>query len=178
MNEHDDFEEEYTGPSKSQVKREMHALQDLGKKICELSKKQLATLPLSETMKEAVAEWDRIKKNEAKRRHLQYVGKVMRTEDVDAIQEALDFLDPSSDVYNRILHQQEKWRDRLINDGNDALKAFCDEFEVNDIQRLRQLTRNAVKEQKEKEAQGDEAIQKSGGKSAARKLFLFIKEHY
>jgi len=176
MTEYEDDFEEYSGPSKSQVKREMHALQDMGKKICELPKKQLAALPLSETMKEAIAEWDRIKKNEAKRRHLQYVGKVMRTEDVEAIQEALDLLDPSSDVYNRILHQQEKWRDRLINDGNDALKAFCDEFKVEDMQRLRQLIRNAAKEQKEKEANPD--AQKSSGKSAARKLFLFIKEHY
>ena len=176
MTEHEDDFEEYSGPSKSQVKRDMHALQDLGKKICELPKKQLATLPISETLKEAVAEWDRIKKNEAKRRHLQYVGKVMRSEDVEAIQAALDFLDPSSDVYNRILHQQEKWRDRLINEGNSALQAFCDEFNVLDIQKLRQLIRNAAKEQKEKEANPDE--QKSSGKSAARKLFLFIKEHY
>lgn len=176
MTDYEDDFEEFSGPSKSQVKREMHALQDMGKQICELSKKQLATLPLSDTMKEAVAEWDRIKKNEAKRRHLQYVGKVMRSEDVEAIQEALELLDPSSDVYNRILHQQEKWRDRLINDGNDALKAFCDEFEVLDMQKLRQLIRNAAKEQKEKEANPD--AQKATGKSAARKLFLFIKEHY
>lgn len=178
MNEHDDDQfEEYSGPSKSQVKREMHALQDLGKRICELPKKQLKLLPLTSTMIEAVAEWDRIKKNEAKRRHLQYVGKVMRTEDVDAIQIALDKQDPSTEEYNRVLHQQEKWRDRLILEGKDSLSDFCAQFEVNDIQHLRQLIRNAAKEHKDKEANPD-APQIKSGKTAARKLFLFIKTCY
>jgi len=178
MSEHNEDEfEEYSGPSKSQVKREMHALQDLGKRICELPKKQLKLLPLSVTMIEAVEEWDRIKKNEAKRRHLQYVGKVMRTEDVDAIQLALDKQDPSSDEYNRVLHQQEKWRDRLINDGKDALSEFCEQFDVSDMQHFRQLIRNAVKEQEAKMA-NPEAPQAKSGKTAARKLFLFIKTCY
>lgn len=173
-----DIEEEfeYSGPSKSQVKREMHALQDLGKQICELPKKQFIKIPLSSTMVEAVAEWHRIKKNEAKRRHLQYVGKVMRSEDIDAIKEALEMLNPSSEIYNRILHQQEKWRDRLILEGNDALKAFADEFNVINMQNLRALIRNAVKEHKEKEANPD--AEKNTGKTAARKLFMCIKEHY
>lgn len=171
-----DEEFEYSGPSKSQVKREMHALQDMGKKICELPVKQRAKLPLSVTMLEATEEWDRIKKNEAKRRHLQYVGKVMRSEDVEAIQVALDKLDPSSDEYNRVLHLQEKWRDRLIEDGNDALQEFCSNFEVQDIQHLRQVIRNAVKERKEKDANPDAPAKT--GKTAARKLFLEVKKYY
>lgn len=178
MNEHDDDQfEEYSGPSKSQIKREMHALQELGKRICELPKKQLKLLPLSATMVEAVEEWDRIKKNEAKRRHLQYVGRVMRSEDVEAIQLALDKQDPSSEEYNRVLHQQEKWRDRLILDGKDALNDFCQQFEVNDMQHFRQLIRNAVKEHETKIASPD-APQSKSGKTAARKLFLYIKTCY
>lgn len=174
MHEEEQFEEDL-GPSKSQVKREMHALQEMGKRICELPKKQLAEMPISETMREAVAEWDRISKKEAKRRHLQYVGKVMRTEDADAIQEALDILDPSSDAYNRILHQQEKWRERLISEGNEALTQFADAFPATDMQHLRQLIRNAAKEKKEIEAG---KAKQSSGKSAARKLFLYIKSVY
>jgi ribosome-associated protein len=175
MNDNDE-EFEYSGPSKSQVKREMHALQGLGEKICLLPKKQLIKLPLSDTMALAVEEWHRIKKHEAKRRHLQYIGRIMRSEDLEAVQEAMDMLNPSSEIYNRILHQQEKWRDRLINDGNDALKAFADEFDVIDMQNLRALIRNAVKEQKDREANPD--AEKNTGKTASRKLFLGIKEHY
>lgn len=177
MTDEYEFEDEYLGPSKSQVKREMHALQDLGKKICLLPKKQLAKLPLSQTMLDAVAEWDRIKKHEARRRHLQYVGKVMRTENVEDIQEALDLMDPSSEAFNRVLHQQEKWRDRLINEGKTALSEFCEAFNVEDIQQLRQLIRNAIKEQKDME-QAPETAQKPQGKTAARKLFLHIKSFY
>ncbi|MFY0642656.1 MAG: DUF615 domain-containing protein [Bermanella sp.] len=178
MSEYEDDQfEEYSGPSKSQIKREMHALQELGKRICELPKKQLKTMPLSATMIEAVAEWDRIKKNEAKRRHLQYVGRVMRTEDTESIQLALDKSDPSSEEYNRVLHQQEKWRDRLITEGKDALSEFCEQFEVTDIQHLRQLIRNAAKEHEAKLANPD-APQVKMGKTAARKLFLFIKTFY
>ncbi|MGR6873511.1 ribosome biogenesis factor YjgA [Pseudomonas sp. HK3] len=178
MSEYEDDQfEEYSGPSKSQIKREMHALQELGKRICELPKKQLKTLPLTATMIEAVAEWDRIKKNEAKRRHLQYIGRVMRSEDVESVQLALDKQDPSSEEYNRVLHQQEKWRDRLITGGKDALSEFCDQFDVTDIQHLRQLIRNAAKEHEDKEANPD-THQAKMGKSAARKLFLFIKTFY
>ena len=176
MHEDDQLESEYSGPSKSQVKREMHALQDLGKFICELPRKQRINLPLSDTFLVAVEEWGRLKKNEAKRRHLQYVGKVMRTEDLEGIQLALDKMNPSSDVFNRVLHQQERWRDRLIDQGNTALNEFCEEFEVKDMQHLRQLIRNAVKEQKLKE-ENPEAAAKMG-KTDARKLFLFIKTHY
>lgn len=173
MNEYDDFE--YSGPSKSQVKREMHALQELGKRICELPKKQLKVLPISETMLAAVAEWDRLKQHEAKRRHLQYVGKVMRSEDLDAINLFLDKVDTSSDEYNRVLHLQEKWRDRLIMEGNDALQEFCEKFQVDEIQHLRQLIRNAVKEYKEKQA--NPFAEPKTGKTDARKLFLFIKNY-
>lgn len=176
MSDNEEFENEYSGPSKSQVKREMHALQDLGKLVCELPKKQLASLPLSETMLKAVEEWHRLKKHEAKRRHLQYVGKIMRTLDLEELQAAMDMLNPSSDAFNRVLHQQERWRDRLINNDNGALNEFCEEFKVNEIQLLRQLIRNAVKEAQFKE-ENPEAQVKSG-KSAARKLFLFIKEQY
>ncbi len=176
MNDNDQFEDEYLGPSKSQVKREMHALQDLGKFICELPKKQLVNVPLSDTMLVAIEEWRRLKKHEAKRRHLQYVGKIMRTEDLEAVQLALDKMNPSSDEYNRVLHQQERWRDRLIEQGNEALNEFCSEFEVNDVQPLRQLIRNASKESLLKE-ENPEAQAKSG-KSAARKLFLYIKGFY
>ncbi len=176
MHDDDQLEDEYSGPSKSQVKREMHALQDLGKFICELPKKQLADIPLSETMLVAVNEWSRIKKNEAKRRHLQYIGKIMRTQDLEAVQLALDKINPSSDVFNRVLHQQERWRDRLIELGNESLNEFCKEFDVSDVQHLRQLIRNAVKEQQQK-AENPDAQAKSG-KSAARKLFLYIKSFY
>ena len=78
MKDHQDNDApEYDGPSKSQLKREMHALQDLGKRMLDLSNDQLETLPISETLRAAIEESRRIRQNEAKRRHLQYIGKVI-----------------------------------------------------------------------------------------------------
>jgi len=139
-----------------------------GKRFASCPKKQLAALPLSETMKEAIAEWDRIKKNEAKRRHLQYVGKVMRDEDDEAIREALELLDPSSEAYGRIQKQQEQWRTRLVSDAN-AMNQFIEQFPEVDRQQLRTLVRNASKEMNSEPP-------KPGANF--KKLFKFIKEQY
>src|SRR5690554_2837159 len=86
MSQHDDMphdqdSEDYLGPSKSQLKREMHALQELGKRMLDLSDEQLASLTISETLKAAIVESRRINQREARRRHLQYIGKVIRQED-------------------------------------------------------------------------------------------------
>ena len=100
----------------------------------------------------------------------------MRSEEIEEVQLALDKLNPSSEEYNRVLHLQEKWRERLIHGGNDALNEFCGKYDVEDIQHFRQLIRNAVKEQKDKEANPD--AQPKTGKTASRKLFLGIKKYY
>ena len=61
-------------PSKSQRKRDMHARQDLGKKLVELTGAQLGRLPLEEGLLAAIVETQRVSGHEAKRRQLQYVG--------------------------------------------------------------------------------------------------------
>ena len=90
----------------------------------------------------------------------------MRSEDIDAIQEALDLLDPSSEAYGRIIRQQEQWRARLIED-NQALNEFIDTYPQVDRQQLRNLVRNAQKEMKSEPP-------KPG--ASYKKLFQFIKE--
>ena len=79
MNDSQDDAPEYLGPSKSQLKREMHQLQDLGRRMLDLSNDQLNTLPISETLRAAIEESRRIRQNEARRRHLQYIGTVSYT---------------------------------------------------------------------------------------------------
>ena len=80
MTDFDQFENDDDIPkSKTQIKREMEALQDLGKKLLGLSKNQLKKVEMSDTLREAFVEAGRIKQHEAMRRHLQYIGKIMRT---------------------------------------------------------------------------------------------------
>jgi ribosome-associated protein len=73
---------EYRGPSKSQLKREMTALQDLGEELVELSRERLAKIDMPERLRDAILDAQRITKHEARRRQMQYIGKIMR--DVDA----------------------------------------------------------------------------------------------
>lgn len=158
----DDFQE----ISKSELKREAHRHQQLGKKLAELNPKKWRDLPISENLFNALVENNRLTQNEAKRRHLQYIGKIMRDEDIDAIQAGLDLLDPSSEVYGRRIKQQEMWRTRLVSD-DAGLNAFIEEFPAVDRQQLRNLVRNAQKEMSSEPP-------KPG--TNYKKLFQFIRE--
>ena len=159
---------EYEIVSKSEMKRDMIKLQEIGERIVALPRKKAMELPLSEMMKAAVREADRVGKNEAMRRHMQYIGRLIRSEDIPAIQEALDLLDPSTEAYGRVTGQQEQWRTRLITDPN-ALNDFIEMFPQVDRQNLRTLIRNATKEMSTEPP-------KPG--SNYKNLFKAIKEQY
>mgnify|MGYP001007350934 CR=1 FL=1 len=80
-------------PSKSQRKRESHALQALGEQLVELRDDVLLRLPLDEDLVEAIRFARTIRSHEGRRRQLQLVGKLMRHADGEAIlQEALESL--------------------------------------------------------------------------------------
>jgi len=153
--------------SKSQIKREMLALQALGKKLTELKPAQLEKMPIGECLMKAVKESYNIQQREAKRRHLHFIGKLMRAEDEEAIQYALDQFDSSSLRYAQELHLVEVWRERLINGDTESLTAFIEEKPEVNVQLLRQLIRNAQK---------DLSQEKNTG--AAKKLFKFIRTLY
>ncbi|MBD3897357.1 DUF615 domain-containing protein [Halomonas sp. ML-15] len=151
--------------SKTQRKQEMQALQALGEKIIALSDAERARLPLSDEMLAAVEETGRIRSHEGRRRHMQYVGKVMRREDMAAIQAAFDQFEQETLQRDHAFHRLEKWRERLIEQGDDAVEAFIVEFPDVDRQALRQLIRNAQRE-------------RSQGKppTSSRKLFRLIRD--
>lgn len=167
MSQHEHYEDdEEFGKSKSQLKREMHDLQDLGKRMLDLSNDQLDTLPISDTLRSAIEESRRIRQNEAKRRHLQYVGKIIRQEDdPDGLKRAIDAFDSGSEEHTRRHHLAERWRDRMIAEGDSAVGDFFGYCPSADMQHLRNLARNARK---------DVEKQKNTGQS--RKLFRYLRE--
>ncbi|MDO6806682.1 ribosome biogenesis factor YjgA, partial [Wenyingzhuangia sp. 1_MG-2023] len=75
-------------------------------------------MPISDVLHAALEESRRIKQHGANRRHLQYIGRVMRDEDIVGIQEKIDLMDPSSDAYGRRQRQYEMWRTRLLQDNS------------------------------------------------------------
>ncbi|KJZ12935.1 MULTISPECIES: ribosome biogenesis factor YjgA [Halomonas] len=136
-------------PSKSQLKREMHELQALGERFIAMKPEERARFPLSDDLLRAIDETDRIRAREARRRHMQYVGKLMRKEDLEAIQAVFDDIEKAQVQRDHAFLRLEKWRDRLIEEGDDAVEPFLEDYPQADRQALRQLIRNARKEREQ-----------------------------
>jgi len=132
-------------PSKSELKRQMHALQRLGARLVELNRDQFARLDLPEELREAVEFAHRVTAHEARRRHMQYLGKLMRRVDADVIRAALDRVTGESRTAVSLMHRAENWRNRLLDD-DQALTAFVAEHTDADVQWLRSAIRAARRE--------------------------------
>lgn len=138
--------------SKTQRKREMHELQELGERLVELNNKQLATLPLPEDLLDAVRDSRTITKHEARRRHLQFIGRLMRNIDPEPIREKLREWDGVSREATAEQHQLERWRMRLLDDeGALAQYIAANQAALGpsgrlDTQQLRVLIRKAQEE--------------------------------
>jgi len=143
----DDPEYDSTQPSKSQRKRDSHDLQDLGEELVALSDARLAELELPERLRAAILEARRISKFGALRRQMQYVGKLMRAEEVDVstIRARLDAWKGLSREATAHMHLLERWRDRLVAD-DESIGELAERYPGGDLQRLRTLVRNARKE--------------------------------
>ena len=100
--------------SKSARKREMQALQALGERLATMKGDELADLPLTEAFRAALAEGARTKGREAQRRHRQYLGRLMRTEDGNAIAAALAAREQATQRAARLHHQVERERQALL----------------------------------------------------------------
>lgn len=133
-------------PSKSQKKRESLALQDLGGELVALSSVQLARIDMPDALRLAVREAQRINSNGAKRRQMQYIGRLMREADPTPIQAALDAIKGVSAAAKAREQRLERLRARLM-ENEHGLADIAIAFASADLQQLRQLRRNALKEQ-------------------------------
>ncbi len=141
----DNAPDEYSGPSKSQRKRESTALQDLGAELVALSKERLAKIDMPERLRDALLEAQRITKHEARRRQMQYIGKIMRDVDAAPLRAAMDEINGVSDAANIRQHRLERLRTRLMED-EAVFSELARDYPGADMQHLRQLRRNALKE--------------------------------
>lgn len=129
--------------SKSQLKRDSHNIQNLGKRLTALSTDQLARMPVDEAILEAIALAHKIhNKRSALKRHYQFLGKLLRARDTQAIFTALQAIDQESQHSIQRHHRAEHWRDQIIDKGIDAINALVDEIDLADRKKLRQLWRN------------------------------------
>lgn len=146
-----EFEQEYERPSKSQLKREMAALQKLGQELIDQPRDRVKRVPMPDDVRDAILECQLIKDHEGRRRQLQFVGKKMRSlepAEIAAIQHAIDSWKGASKAETATMHALEKKRDKLLADDK-ALTELLEQHPHLDAQHLRTLIRNARKEQAE-----------------------------
>lgn len=146
-----EFEQEYDRPSKSQLKREMTALQKLGAELIAEPRERVKRVPMPEDVRDAILECQTITDHEGRRRQLQYVGKKMRTleeEEVALIRKTIDSWKQPSKAETAALHAIERRRDKLLADDG-ALTELRAQYPELDVQQMRTLIRNARREQAE-----------------------------
>ena len=154
-------------PSKTQLKQQSQALQDLGEAVSALSDDRLAAIEMPDALREAIVTYRRTRSHEGRRRQLQYVGKLMRNADEDALREAVALATIGSARAALALHEAERWRAELIAD-DDAMTRWLLAHPDTDAQQLRSLVRAA---RRDAVGLAPEARQPK----STRELFQFIR---
>ena len=152
------------GPSKSQVKREHHVLQDLAQRLVSLPRSQLERLDLSEATWGAINETARIKDLRALGRHYKRIANLLAKEDMAAVEALLHGQERQKQADAARLHRLERWRERLISEGDPALGNLLEGHPDLDRHQLRTLIRAARKDRDQGKTDGD------------RRLFRFLRE--
>lgn len=162
----EEFSDEEFAPSKSARKRQMHALQALGETLVAMSDKQLAQIPIDDdALLEAIEETRRIRSNSARKRHLQFIGKLMRHLDPEPIEKALAAMHQSRQQDAAAFHQLEQLREDVLEAGVSGVELVMARWPEADRQQLRQLI---LQHQREKERNKPPAT--------SRKLFRYLRE--
>lgn len=158
----EDEDDEIIWVSKSEIKRDAEELKRLGAELAD-RENALDKIPLIPTC--ATPSNSPSESKEGRRRQLQLIGKMLRNRDVDPIRQALDKLKNRHNQQVALFHKLEQIRDRLIDDGDDAVAEVLNLWPEADRQQLRSLIRNAKKE-------------KEGNKppKSARLIFQYLRE--
>ncbi|MDP1532691.1 MAG: ribosome biogenesis factor YjgA, partial [Rubrivivax sp.] len=129
-------------PSKTVKKQQSHALQELGEALAALSDERLAKIEMPDALRDAIETFRKTRSFEGLRRQRQYLGKLMRTADEDALREAVAEATVGSARETLLLHEVERWRGALITD-DDAMTRWLQTYPDTDSQQLRSLVRSA-----------------------------------
>ncbi len=149
MRGRDEDSGEFFSESRSQNRRDALEVLALGEKLVDLTPAQLARLPIPEGLLEHIEYSKRITSHGARKRQLAFLAKQMRREEDETLEAIRDAMDANSETSRRevaIMHRIERWRERLLAEGDAALAELLDEQPEADRQQLRTLVRNALAE--------------------------------
>ncbi|MCB1915764.1 MAG: DUF615 domain-containing protein [Rhodocyclaceae bacterium] len=150
--------------SKTRRKKDMLELQALGEALVAISGERLHAVPMPDALRDAVLEAQRIRQRGAKRRQLQYIGRLMREVDAEPIRRALDEFAGRSREHAARQHRLEHLREQLLEDET-ILQQLAEQWPGADLQQLRVQRRNALKER-----------QLGKAPKAYRQLFRLLRE--
>lgn len=166
-----DRDHEDEAPSKTQVKKAMLELQDLGLALSEMPAEQFAAIDLDDRLRDAVQDLRRLTAHGARKRQTQYVGKLLRAIDVAPIRTAIAAHRRGRTQDAQILHEVERWRERLLAD-DDALDTLLSSHPTADTAAFRALLRNACRERAQTRDNGQAA---RGQSRHYRELFRSLR---
>lgn len=152
-------------PNKSAIKRELAAVQELAVRMAELSDGELQRLGIGERVRALLAQIRAMRPSGARNREIKHCTRLMQQEDLEPVRIWLDDRQSRQLRQNQHFHRLEQWRDRLVEEGDEALAQLLAEQPGLDRQRLRQLVREAQREK----GQGKPA-------GAGKKLFRHLRE--
>ena len=145
----DTFDEDQAPLSKTQRKHAMEELQSLGEALAALPTERLKKIDIPDDLRDAVSTAQRMTRHdEAKRRQMQYIGKLMRKVDIEPVRAALEEARGDSASETARLHRLERLRSELLADEK-VLQEIATHYPAIDLQHLRSLRRAALKEQEQ-----------------------------
>lgn len=147
--------------SRTQKKKNAKRLQKLGERLIDLDDTVIDAIGISEELREAVVQARGIKQHEARRRQLQYIGRLMRKagEDPSEIQSAIERAEGRDGSEKRKFKQVETWRNELLAGSRSRYDWLLKNYPRADAAYLRRLISNAG----------------AGEKRAARALFRYLR---
>lgn len=145
MTEFDDHVDDRARPkSRSQKKRDAQAVGRLGQRLLGLKAHELESLPLDEALRAEILDGQRLTKN-ARSRQLRLIAKMLRERETDDIEAALRGADAVSGAQVAAEQASERWRARLLEEGDAALTDLLREHPTADAGLLRALMRQSAK---------------------------------
>lgn len=155
--------------SKSEIKRDAKALRDLGEQLVNMTPTQRSKLNLDEQLLDAIATAIKIANTrEGYRRQLNYIGKMLRHRDEEAILAAIGKAGNANKSAERELQVLESIRTELLGEnGNDKINQLVGEHPDFERQKLRQLIKKTKNQQTKQPEQPSPAF---------KELFQYLKE--
>ncbi len=153
-------------PNKTQLKRELAELQKLVVAIIALGEGERARLDLEDKFLAGVHRAAAMKASSGRNREIKYLTKLLQKQNLEQIRDWFENRNSRHSEENRRFHALEKWRDRLVEQGDEALQQYLEQYPHTDRQQIRALIRSAVRERDTGKPAG-----------AGKKLFRQLREN-